>query len=445
MKKTIGVLFLSLLIAMPLAAGAQQEVKAEGPIELTFWHLWGGTRGPLLEDLVNKFKAEYPNVDFEMTFTVPNDLQKKVVQAAGTGTLPDIFSMHTGWYVNLLPEETLLNLDSHLKRDGIVIEDVLVAAEAKRSYWEDGIVYSLPNVTAGAQGLFFYNKGLMHKSGLDPVKDAPKNWNEFINISKVLVDKLNGSNRLDVISWNPFQISGQPAIITFSYGAGHPTVSDDGKTSKLNTPGVIETVKKFDEAIEEVYGSYGGHRGLLEWSSRVAGADTGSGQVQAFITEGQVFYIAGSWTIGQVRSGNPDMEFSILPVPGFGGQHGGIAKHGWSYAIDKKCKNKDIAWEFLKFLTIDPAGNGEFCKAQRRPCPISEVNYDPVYKEVGDMWDNLVISMNKDIVPASDIYMDVVKPWLRDIPARRIAGESIEDIMNSIHKQFQDYLDDVYE
>ena len=53
--------------------------------------------------------------------------------------------------------------------------------------------------------------------------------------------------------------------------------------------------------------------------------------------------------------------------------------------------------------------------------------------------------MNKDIVPPTDIYMDTVKPWLRDIPARRVAGESIEDIMEDIHQTFQDYLDDLYE
>jgi ABC-type glycerol-3-phosphate transport system substrate-binding protein len=285
----------------------------------------------------------------------------------------------------------------------------------------------------------------MEKAGLDPVKDAPTNWDEFTEVSKILVEKLNTGDQLDIIAWDPNQMAGQPSVLVFSYGAGYPTVTDDGKESLLNRPEVVETAKKFDQYIEEVYGKFGGYKAILEWNSRVAGVDTGEAQVGAFIKEAQVFYVSGSWTIGQVKSGNPDVDFGILPVPGFQGQHGATAKHGWSYAISKNTKDKDAAWEFLKFITIDPAGNGEFCKAQNRPCPIAAVNEDPHYQAMGDMWANLVVSMNKDIVPPTDIYMDTVKPWLRDIPARRVAGESVEDIMEDIHQMFQDYLNDLYE
>ena len=117
--------------------------------------------------------------------------------------------------------------------------------------------------------------------------------------------------------------------------AGYPIISDDGKTSLINTPGVVETMRKFDQYIQEVYGKFGGYKALLEWGSRVAGVDTGGAQVQPFIKEAQAFYVSGSWTIAQTKAGNPDLEFGILPVPGFKGQHGAIVKDGWSYAINK--------------------------------------------------------------------------------------------------------------
>lgn len=442
--KTLGkVVGLCVVFAFLVGMFAVPEADAA---KLTWWHLWGGSREELITKLVEEYQKAHPDVEFEVTFTPPNELQKKVMQAAGTGTLPDVVEIHSGWYSLLSPEDTLLNLDPYIEKDGIVLADILVDAEAKRSYYE-GSVYSLPNVNAGGQGLFFYNKDLMEQAGLDPVADAPTNWDEFTAVSKTLVEKLNPGDQLDVIAWDPNQMAGQPALVVFSYGAGYPTVSDDGKTSLLNTPEVIETAKKFDQYIEEVYGKYGGYKAILEWNSRVAGADTGAAQVQAFVKAAQVFYVSGSWTIGQVQSGNPDMDFGILPVPGFNGQHGGTAKNGWSYAISKTSKNADAAWEFLKFITIDPAGNGEFCKAQNRPSPITSVNEDAHYTEaMGDMWTNLVASMNMDIVPAApDIYQDTVKPWLRDFPARRAAGESVEEIMEDIHATFQDFLDDVHE
>ena len=435
---------LAVCMLIVLLAGVLVAPTAQAKTKLTWWHLWGGSRAELIDKLVADYQKTHPDVEFEITFTPPNELQKKVMQAAGTGTLPGVVEIHTGWYPMLQPQVTLLPLNDYLKQDGIVLEDILVEAEAKRSYYND-TVYSLPNVNAGAQGLFFYNKGLLEQVGLDPEQDAPTNWEEFTQVSKTLVEKLNTGDQLEVIAWDPHQMAGQPAIVVFSWGAGHPTVSDNGKTSLLNTPGVIETAQKFDQYIEEVYGKFGGYQAILEWNSRVAGADTGAAQVQAFIKEKQAFYVSGSWTIGQVKSGNPDMSFGILPVPGFTGQHGGTAKHGWSYAISKQTDNADAAWEFLKFITIDPAGNGEFCKAQNRPSPIISVNNDPHYQEVGDMWNNLVASMNQDIVPPTDINQDILKPWLRDIPARRVAGESIEAIMEDVHLMYQDFLDDLYQ
>ncbi len=449
MRKVHSVLLaalLAVLTVLPVFSGGQGDTAAAaGPVELSWWHLWGGSRTELIEDLEASYTAENPDVSFEVTFTPPNELMKKVIQAAGTGTLPDIVQIHSGWYTNLMPEETLVDLTPYLERDGIDLSSLLVDAEYQRSMWDGGI-YSLPNVNAGAQGLFFYNKDLMREAGLDPVADAPTNWAEFEEVSRILVEKLNDGKELDVIAWDPNQMAGQPSVIVFSYGAGYPTVSRDGTESYMDTPGVMKTAEAFDSYMNEIYGSYGGYRGVMEWNSRVAGADTGAAQVQAFINGKQVFYVSGSWTIGQVKSGNPDMDFGILPVPGFERQHGGTAKNGWSYSISKNSKNKDAAWEFLKYITIDPAGNGEFCIAQGRPSPIVSVNNDTRYlTELGDdMWTNLVNSMNTDIVPeALDIHQDVLKPWLRDIPSRRISGESIDDIMMDIHSRYQDYLDDI--
>ncbi len=448
MKKisiTLLALFLVSMIALPLMAAGQSEADPAGPVTLSWWHLWGGSRTELIDAIQEDYKAVHPNVNFEVTFTPPNELMKKVIQAAGTGTLPDIVQIHSGWYTSLMPEETLTDLTPLAEKDGLDLNELLVEAEMKRSYWNNSL-YSLPNVNAGAQGLFFYNKGLLKKAGLDPQKDAPKNWEEFTEISRILVEKLNDGNQLDVIAWDPNQMAGQPAVIVFSYGAGYPTVSADSKTSLMDSDGVVQTAKAFDSYIEDIYGSYGGYRGIMEWNSRVAGADTGAAQVQAFINGNQVFYVSGSWTIGQVKSGNPDLDLGILPVPGFERQHGGTAKNGWSYAISNTSKNKEAAWEFLKYITIDPAGNGEFCIAQGRPSPIVSVNKDSRYiMDLGDaLWTNLVSSMNTDIVPeALDIHQDTLKPWLRDIPSRRIAGESMDAIMADIHTWYQDYLNDI--
>jgi multiple sugar transport system substrate-binding protein len=443
MLKYFTVITVCMVLAMLIVAGGNQPAAAKDPVKLTWWHLWGGSRTPLIDKLLVDYKKMHPEVEIEVTFTPPNELNTKVIQAAGTGTLPDVVEIHSGWYVNLDPTNTLLKLDDYLKKENIVLEKILMEAEAKRSYYQ-GAVYSLPNVNAGGQGFFFYNIGLMEKAGLDPVKDLPKNWDELIQVSKTLVEKLNPGNQLDVIAWYPWQDTGQPMVTVYSYGVGHPIVSEDGKTSLLDTPEVIETAQKFDQYVETVYGKFGGYKALIEWASRTIGVETGAAQVQPFVKEAQVFYISGSWTIGQVESGNKAMKFGLMPIPGFTRQHGATAKDGWSYAINKNSKNADAAWEFLKFITLDLAGNGEFCKAQNRPCPIAAVNQDPYYQVMGDRWAAMIATMNLDVIPATDVYQNTLIPWFRDVPSRRVAGEAIGDIMKDVHAMFQDYLNDLY-
>ena len=152
MKKMMKLFTITVVCLAIIGLGVTAEI-AEAKTKLTWWHLWGGTRAELIEKLAADYQKINPDVEFEITFTPPNELQKKVVQAAGTGTLPDIVEIHSGWYVVLEPAQTLLNLDEYLKKDGIVLEDILVEAEAKRCYYE-GSAYSLPNVNAGGHGLF---------------------------------------------------------------------------------------------------------------------------------------------------------------------------------------------------------------------------------------------------------------------------------------------------
>ena len=112
MNKTAWIVVLMVLFAVPAAfAGGAGEADPEGPVTLTYWHLWGGSRTELIDKLIADYRVMNLDVQFEVTFIPPNELQKKVVQAAGTGTLPDIVQIHSGWYDALQPQTTLTNLD----------------------------------------------------------------------------------------------------------------------------------------------------------------------------------------------------------------------------------------------------------------------------------------------------------------------------------------------
>lgn len=431
-----------LLGALPLFAGGAQESSSAAPQKssLTFWHLWGGSRGPLVDELVARFNRQHPEIGIEQSFTAPFDLGPKVFAAAGTNTLPDVFNLSSDWYINIRPEKTMVNLDPFLKRDSISIEKVLVQAEAQRCYY-NGSVYSLPNVTAGAQFILFYNRKLLRQAGIGGA-DLPADWKEFTAVSKKLVEALNSGAQLEVVPWNP--VPDYWTVVGLAIGNGAQVISEDSKTAMLSSPGVVEVVQAFDDYIDTVFGRYGGYQGLLEWSSRVRGVDTGAQQIEPFIKEKQAFYISGSWAVGQVEAGNPDLDLQAVPVPGLKGPQGGEVFSGWAYGIGRGTKQPEAAWKFLEFITLDPEGNGEFCKAQLRPSPIAAVNQDPVYeKELGALWASICASMELDM-PTHNYFKTNLWAMLFDIPNRRINGQSVGQIMENLNNEYQDFLDDTW-
>jgi len=427
---------------LPLFAGGQQDPAAAPPekVSLTFWHLWGGSRGPLVDQLIERFNVVHPEIAIEQSFTAPFDLGPKVFAAAGTNTLPDVFNLSSDWYLNVRPDKTMVNLDPYLKRDKLAIDKILVPAEVSRCY-HNGSVYSLPNVTAGAQFILFYNRKLLQQAGLTE-KDLPSNWKQYTAMSRKIVTALNQGTQLEIIPWNP--IPDYWTVVGFVIGNGAQVISKDSKTSMLDSPGAVEVVQAFDDYIEAVYGKYGGHKGLVEWFSRVRGADTGAQPIEPFIKEKQVFYISGSWAVGQVRAGNPAIDLQAALVPGLKGPQGGEVFSGWTYGIGKNTKYPDAAWKFLRYITMDVEGNGEFCKAQMRPCPIASVNDDPAYeKELGALWTAIRKSMDLDM-PTHNYFKTNLWSLLFDIPNRRINGQSVGQIMENLDKEYQDFLNDTW-
>ena len=89
-------------------------------------------------------------------------------------------------------------------------------------------------------------------------------------------------------------------------------------------------------------------------------------------------------------------------------------------------------------------GNGEFCKAQLRPCPIMAINRDPIYEqEMGELWDMVLHVMELDQASGNNFYTTLVG-YLEDIPNRRMAGESTEEILEDLNDDYQEYIDDIW-
>jgi len=90
MKKSLhSSLMLALLVV--LVFSLISFASAQDQITLEWWdYLNGGNDTKAIEDLISRFQESHPNITIERTVIPFGDLKTRVIQAAATGTMPDI-------------------------------------------------------------------------------------------------------------------------------------------------------------------------------------------------------------------------------------------------------------------------------------------------------------------------------------------------------------------
>ncbi len=65
----------------------------------------------------------------------------------------------------------------------------------------------------------------------------------------------------------------------------------------------------------------------------------------------------GSWAIAEGQTNFPDFkdEWDYVYLPSVQGDPVFVADSGWGLTVSPNSKNQDVAWDFVKFITTDPA------------------------------------------------------------------------------------------
>jgi len=175
------------------AATGAPTVFAQGkaPISLSFWTFENPQQRPWLHKRVKQYTDRNPHVKVDFQWFAMGDLSKKVSVGYATGTAPDGF-VSQDWVMPVWMSKNLLApLD--VSRLGYAnynafVDDFAPAFVAGAT--QGGKVYGYP--------LWFYafsnyiNTNHFKEAGLDPVKNAPKTWDEFGEVAKRLTRKEGG-------------------------------------------------------------------------------------------------------------------------------------------------------------------------------------------------------------------------------------------------------------
>lgn len=396
----------------PTTGGAGQGVVLQNAIgqdylaypnvsgSIDFSNCWGGARIKLVQgDWITPFNAVYPHIKVSNDVTDCPPLQQKQTAAIAAGSPPNVLMIQASDLAFFITQKAIDPIDDLIKRDKIQPSWYYAGEWSTRQY--DGKVYGLPNVTAGAQHLLYYNTNLMKKIGLDPTK-APATWQD-------LDAMVEPAKKAGLFVMDPAKVaSGFTFHMVATYMNGGQYWDDKLTKILWNSPAAVEAAQWELDFVKAQAGKYA--------NLAIAGADRKNTiEATAWKSQKYVLDINGSWFMFQLKSQAPEVEYGVTTFPtnakNAKSKLGVPITGGWAFCIASAGNNKDAAWEWIKYTTASKAACN-FVVDQQRPSPLVACNNDPRLAKGNAGWPAIQKDLQHDVpIPSAPNQPSFVQMW----------------------------------
>jgi ABC-type glycerol-3-phosphate transport system substrate-binding protein len=267
----------------------------------------------------------------------------KIITLNLAGQVPDVVTVHPPFAPGLADQGVLEPLDEYLQKAGK--EWTANLFQALMTPWK-GHVYNVV-LTAGALHLY-YNERKLAEAGLSA---PPKTWAEVEAMSPKLTNPARNTYAFasGMAAKSPYD-GGEKDLFPLIYQTNEMLIK--GGKANLNSAGAVKALKYWLRLVTDlkVYAP-----GVL--------TNMGKDKNEAFMGE-QVAMVGNHPAhITIVQQRNPGLKFGVAPLPE-GDTHGTIAA-GWTLGIGRGSRQKEAAWEFIRWLT-GPEGCGRVAIAAKQ-------------------------------------------------------------------------------
>jgi sn-glycerol 3-phosphate transport system substrate-binding protein len=171
------------VIVLGCCTWSLRPAVAQEPIKIKFWHAMSGSRGKVVEELVNKFNAA--NKDVQVVATVKGSYAETLtgaLAAARAGEAPHIVQVYEVGTRTLLGAGLIVPLADVSKGQ---LDTARFVKPILDYYTIDGALSCMPFNSSTA--MLYYNKDAFKAAGLDPDK-PPTTYEEMYAAGKKLVE-----------------------------------------------------------------------------------------------------------------------------------------------------------------------------------------------------------------------------------------------------------------
>ncbi|MEM1484436.1 sugar ABC transporter substrate-binding protein [Oscillospiraceae bacterium PP1C4] len=299
--------------------------KASG--ETTTIRFWDGNwNEESFKEIKVLWEKEHPDIKLEGEFQVDDGMSDKYVMALKNGTAPDVVACALDWVTTFGNADLLAPLDEYIKADNVDVSTFVPGAIDASTI--QGSLYGLPFRSETYS--LFYNKDILAAAGFT---EPPKTWDEVKKVAAACTTEDVAGYGLTGANYSNFSFQ----FINMLRSSGGDILTADNSKSALDTDVAIQTAKLYKDLQAYAPAS------LLENNNVANRTLFASGKV--------AMYLSGIYDVPEIIKANPDLNFASAMVPTANGAQRKTILGGWSVAIPKSSKNKEAAWEFVKFLT----------------------------------------------------------------------------------------------
>jgi ABC-type glycerol-3-phosphate transport system substrate-binding protein len=423
-------------LAAPLAAacgatgGGEAPQTAPGSERGRIVH-WYTSQFPFDSDLgaqlVQEFKAKYPNVEY-VPEVIVGDRFQKLLTAAAASAAPDI-GMAGSWQIQEFGATGIaLPVDGYLKASRVVKQADLWPTHVYDMTYK-GKQYGMP--FGPDVRVLYAGTSVLQAAGLSSSQPA-QSWEEMEEHIRRLYKEDGG--KPTTMGWGPFWGTGNQLLWMIPFWQlGGETLNKDGDKITIDTQPAIQAL----EWLKKLHDIQGGYDATDEFR-RAVNNPVGT----AFVT-GRTGYTFEAFSSRKetVFSSVKDLQFGFAPWPQPRG--GKRANYGGCHAfcVTTQSKAPDAAWRFLEFLA-DEQNNLRFAiRYDRIPIRVKTAQ-SPAFHQNDPFLKLSVDEMNYR-------KMNIPAPGGTEIQSMHIAmvndamsgKRSIRDALADTAKQMQQVLD----
>ena len=321
------------IVSVPLVSAAPPAQKPFDGQTLTVWI--GGhvvEQEDLWKEIMSNYEAksgakiDYTLIGFDVYY-------QKLAGAFAAGSPPDVsFADLGGWVPTFADKDWLEPVDEQLK-----------TWEGTEQIWPNlwptvtwkGVRYGVPWFTDDR--VLLYNKDMFQAAGLDP-NDPPKTWFDLLNYAQKLTQPDKG-----IYGYGVSGIKNELATLgymMFAGGNGVHLLTPDFSATAFNTPRGIDALRFYTDLFTKYKVSPPGT------------ANQGEDDYRTAMAQGKVaMSIGGPWSFPLIEMANPDIKgnYAVVPHPNNGTPYSVMG--GWASVIAKGTPKKDLAWDFVSYIT----------------------------------------------------------------------------------------------